>query len=158
MRSSWTTLFVTAMFASEISARHQGRIQPRPRRVYIRGGSRVYTKDQYKRRNVYTKQSKKEKEADFDEDNRNQPGSCTVNIGDTYESIGCEENEYCFVPDRGCNNLVEGDILSGTCRETIYKCTRELKPVCGCDGRTYPNRCVALSKGVSVKAARPCLG
>jgi hypothetical protein len=105
---------------------------------------------------VYTKQSKVDKEDDSDEDTRNQVGSCTVNIGNTYESIGCEENEYCFIPDRGCNNLIEGDTLFGTCRETIHRCTRELKPVCGCDGRTYANRCVALSKGVSVKAKGPC--
>jgi hypothetical protein len=37
-------------------------------------------------------------------------------------------------------------------------CTRDYSPVCGCDGRTYVNICVAHSHGVSPRHAGQCAG
>ncbi len=35
-------------------------------------------------------------------------------------------------------------------------CTKDYSPVCGCDGRTYVNICVAHSHGISPRKSGPC--
>jgi hypothetical protein len=44
----------------------------------------------------------------------------------------------------------------GACFPMPSTCTKDYSPICGCDGRTYVNICVAHSYGVSPRHAGPC--
>ena len=44
----------------------------------------------------------------------------------------------------------------GTCRIKPEICTADYAPVCGCDGKTYGNKCSANAEGVSVSTTGAC--
>lgn len=78
--------------------------------------------------------------------------SCPIDAPDAGPALcrsngDCADAEYC--EGDGCGT--EGRCLA---RPTV--CTRDLNPVCGCDGRTYSNACVAASSGVRVRARGAC--
>jgi len=61
--------------------------------------------------------------------------------------------EYCH---RNIRDICGAADAPGVCRLRPEMCTMEYNPICGCDGKTYSNECVANSKGVSAMSKGEC--
>lgn len=67
----------------------------------------------------------------------------------------CAAGEFCkFSLRANCGYTDAG----GRCARVPEVCTREYRPVCGCDRKTYPTACMANASGVSVLHAGACKG
>lgn len=65
---------------------------------------------------------------------------------------GCSEDEWCDSPVNQCAE----DPNPGECKARPTGCDDILLPVCGCDGKVYPNECEAQAVGVDVGEGVDC--
>jgi hypothetical protein len=95
------------------------------------------------------------------------PGESTVStpsVGQSEEALRarrcdgrrdrqCAEGQYCNGSKEG---LCPGKRQAGVCATEPQICPDIFKPVCGCDGNTYPNSCNAAAAGVAVEHEGQC--
>ncbi|HXU31971.1 MAG TPA: hypothetical protein VN851_15475 [Thermoanaerobaculia bacterium] len=72
---------------------------------------------------------------------------------------GCAANDQCGA-DEFCARLYGECGKPGRCEARPKECVEHghpiVKPMCGCDGKTYDNACLAAIAGVSIDHEGPC--
>jgi hypothetical protein len=74
--------------------------------------------------------------------------ACGARAGDT-----CAPDEYCAYLEGAYCGAADAE---ATCQKRPEACDMISDPVCGCDGQTHGNACVAAMAGTGVMHAGPC--
>ncbi len=70
-----------------------------------------------------------------------------------YPGVQCEAGNYCAIEKGQCRTIAD---ITGVCGKKPEVCTQQFQPVCGCDGKTYSNSCMASAAGASVASDGAC--
>jgi len=80
-------------------------------------------------------------------------GACAAGVACGGGGAACPTGQFCLPPVGTCTTGA-----AGLCAPIPPVCSKISNPVCGCNGTTYDNACLALTASVAINHAGPCEG
>ncbi len=67
--------------------------------------------------------------------------------------FACPSHSFCNLSQEDCGGIDH----KGVCKKIPHDCSIEDKPVCGCNHKTYTNKCIANASKVSIAHQGKCI-